>query len=861
MPVFQSTEELYQVMGTLFERLKAEPTIADRLLEGELVVRFRWQNPEGEVTVDLRRDPIAYTFGPSDLPADVEMIQSADVAHQFWLGRLNVAQAIATRQVIAKGSVPKALKLLPAIRPAFALYAEALRQLGRGDLIPAVEPQRRGKGWRRFGFWKRRHTARPGRAIDLTTLNRHFIPLVEGDVPPSPRPLRLTTSPDSPAALRREMLRRMLLIRAFEEHLAQAYAEGALPTEAIHLSTGQEASAVGACFALRPEDKLTSTHRGHGHMLAKGADLEGMLAEIYGRASGLCQGKGGSMHVTDARVGALGANGIVGASLLIAVGAALATHQRGEDAVSLAFCGDGATNQGMFHEALNFAAVFTLPAIFIVENNQYGEFTPLAQHTRVARLADRAAAYGIPGMQVDGNDVWAVYEAVSEAAARARRGDGPTLIECLTYRWGGHMEGETAQYRASEEIEAWKERDPITLWRDRLLDEGLITPSEIEAIQTGVASQVAQAVQKAQDAPPPPSETLTEDVFAPDPAYLYRPSSLPLAGGEVPKQREGDEVSYSTALWEALAEEMARDSSVFLLGEDVSHGGYFAVTAGLADEFSGRVLDTPISEYAIVGAAVGAALCGQRPVAEILFSDFLTTCMDPLVNQAAKLRYMSGGQYALPLVVRTPGGAGLGMAAQHSQSLEALLTGVPGLIIIAPSTPIDAKGLLKAAIRSNNPVLFFENKLLYLNTGKIPEGEYLTPIGVADVKRQGDDVTLVAVGGMMPVALAAADALAREGVEVEVIDPRTLVPLDMATIVRSLQKTGRLVTLEEGTLTHGFGAEIAARVAALAPELLRAPVQRVAGLDIPIPYARELERAALPDEQWVRQAVLATLER
>jgi 2-oxoisovalerate dehydrogenase E1 component len=852
MPVFQSTEELYQVMGTLFERLKAEPTIANPLLEGELVVRFRWQKPEGEATVDLRRGPIAYTFGPSDLPADVEMIQSADVAHQFWLGRLNVAQAIATRQVIAKGSVPKALKLLPAIRPAFALYPEVLRQLGRDDLIPAVEPQRRGKGWRLFGFWKRCHTVRPGRAIDLGTLNRHFIPLVEDDARPSPPAPRPAILPDAPAALRQEMLRRMLLIRAFEEHLAQAYAEGALPTEAIHLSIGQEASAVGACFALRPEDNLSSTHRGHGHMLAKGADLEGMLAEIYGRASGLCQGKGGSMHVTDARVGALGANGIVGASLLIAVGAAMAAYQRGEGAVSLAFCGDGATNQGMFHEALNFAAVFNLPAIFIVENNQYGEFTALAQHTRVAQLADRAAAYGIPGVRVDGNDVWAVYEAVSKAADEARRGDGPTLVECLTYRWGGHMEGETAQYRASEEIEAWKERDPITLWGDRLLAEGLITPSEVEAMQTETTRQVVQAAQKAQAGSPPPLETLTEDVFAPDPIHLYRSSPLP------PARRE---VSCSTALWEALAEEMARDSSVFLLGEDVSHGGYFAVTAGLADEFSGRVLDTPISEYAIVGAAVGAALCGQRPVAEILFSDFLTTCMDPLVNQAAKLRYMSGGQYALPLVVRTPGGAGLGMAAQHSQSLEALLTGVPGLIIIAPSTPLDAKGLLKAAIRSNNPVLFFENKLLYLNTGKIPEGEYLIPIGMADVKREGDDVTLVAIGGMVPVALAAADALAHEGVEVEVIDPRTLVPLDMATIVRSLQKTGRLVTLEEGTLTHGFGAEIAARVAALAPELLRAPVQRVAGLDIPIPYARELERAALPDKQRIRQAVLAMLER
>jgi len=264
-------------------------------------------------------------------------------------------------------------------------------------------------------------------------------------------------------------------------------------------------------------------------------------------------------------------------------------------------------------------------------------------------------------------------------------------------------------------------------------------------------------------------------------------------------------------------------------------GGVLGVSQGLAPEFGrNRVLDTPISEYAIVGSAVGAAMTGRRPVAEILFSDFLTTCMDPLVNQAAKLRYMSGGQYTLPLVVRTPGGAGLGMAAQHSQSLEALLTGVPGLIVIAPATPYDAKGLLKAAIRSNNPVLFFENKLLYTLTGPVPaEGvDYLVPIGVADVKREGGDVTLVSIGAALGVALEAAGELARRGIDVELIDPRTLVPLDLAAIVRSAVKTGRLVTLEEGPLGHGFGSEIVARVVEVAWEALKASPKRLRFLSL-----------------------------
>ncbi len=849
MPVFRSTEELYTVMGALFVRLKDHPDIAPRLLEANMVIRFRWRDPDGEVTIDLRRAPITYTFGPCDLPPDVEMTQSADVAHRFWLGELNVPRAIATRQVIAKGSVPKALKLLPAIQPAFAIYREVLRDLGREDLLPKEKPRHRKPSWRE----RLRHLLpRPAApTIDFDALNRHFIPLVEGEVQPSlPQP-HPSSVPESLSNLKREMLRRMMLIRAFEEHLSRAFAEGKLPTEAIHLSIGQEATAVGACFALSPADTMTTTHRGHGHMLAKGADLDGMMAEIYGKATGLCKGKGGSMHVTDARVAALGANGIVGASALIATGAGLASKLTASPRVNLAFLGDGATNQGMFHEAVNFAAVFDLPVIFVVENNQYGEFTPVQKHTRVQRLADRAAAYGIPGLRVDGNDVWAVYEAVSQAVARARRGEGPTLIECVTYRWHGHMEGESAQYRPPEEVKQWKARDPIRLWAERLRAEGLVTDADVQAWWEDARARVAEAARQAEAAPPPAAEALTEDMFAPEPRVLYTPTPVP------PATRE---VTYSQALWEALAEEMARDRSVFLLGEDVSHGGYFAVTAGLADEFVGRVLDTPISEYAIVGAAVGAAMCGMRPVAEILFSDFLTTCMDPLVNQAAKLRYMSGGQYALPLVVRTPGGAGLGMAAQHSQSLEPLLTGVPGLLVIAPSTPLDAKGLLKAAIRSNNPVLFFENKLLYLQTGRIPEGDYIVPIGVADVKREGRDVTVVAIGSMVPLALRVADDLAREGIEVEVIDPRTLVPLDMATIMRSVAKTGRLVTVEEAALTHGFGAEIAARVVEVAPQVLKAPIRRVAAVDVPIPYARNLEQKAVPGEEDIRQAILSLFE-
>ncbi len=849
MTVFRSTNELYKVMDTLFNRLANDSQVSPALLKGKMVVRFQWSDPDGEATIDLMGDSITYTLGRSDLIPDVVFIQNADNAHRFWLGELSVPQAIATRKVIAKGSVSKALKLLPAIQPAFAVYRQVLLDMGHEDLLTEREDvKKRGQpGWR---FWQS-FRSQKNKLPDFSMLNRHYIPLVDDLEQPGGEPIQ---TPDlgftDERHLKLEMLRRMLIIRSFEQHLSQAFHQGLLPTEAIHLSIGQEATAVGSCMALKLTDTMTTTHRGHGHMLAKGADVNGMMAEMYGKATGLCKGKGGSMHVTDSRVGALGANGIVGASAVIAIGAALAYRQEGLDRVSLAFLGDGATNQGMFHEALNFAAVFDLPVIIVIENNLYGEFTPIAKHSRVKKLVDRAGAYGMPGKAVDGNDAWAVYETVSTAVNRARAGEGPSLIECLTYRWHGHMEGESAKYRTEDEVAAWKARDPIIILRDRLVEEGHLDQDAFKTMEAEAFKLIARAEEEAIAAPIPPLAWLTEDVFAPDPASLYRSQTLP------PATRS---VSYAEALWEGLAEEMARDPAVFLLGEDVSTGGYFTVTAGLGEEFIGRVLDTPISEYAIGGAAVGAALCGRRPVAEILFSDFLTTCMDPIMNQAAKLRYMSGGQYMLPLVIRTPGGAGLGMAAQHSQSLEALLTGVPGLIIIAPSTPMDAKGLLKSAIRSNNPVLFFENKLLYLEVGIIPDEEYIIPIGVADVKRAGSDVTVVAVGGMVPVALEAAQRLAREGIDVEVVDPRTLVPLDFATIISSLQKTGRLVTVEEAPLSHGFGAEIIARLAELAPDLLKAPPERVGAYGVPIAYARNLERAAVPDAERVLHAVQAVM--
>ena len=867
MTTFRDTEHLYEVLDAFFQRVAARPDVAGGLLAGGFVLRFRYSDPDGQVTVDLRQPPVTWIFGECDLRPDLEMIQSADVAHTFWLGRLNLPTALATRRVVSRGPVAKALKLLPAVKPTHALYEEALRALGYGALIPP-ETSRAGGLGPRLADVPRRVIARvwrlarqaAGRGVPALfehgALLSHRVPL-EVSVDPAPAdgtPAGGRAVGQGAAADRVDTLRRMLEIRLFEEAISEANARGEVPTEAIHLSIGQEATAVGVCLALRDDDAIATTHRGHGHMLAKGADLYGMMAELFGKADGLCKGKGGSMHVTDARVGAIGANGIVGASPLMAAGAAHAFQLAGEDRVAVAFLGDGATNQGMFHEALNFAAVLGLPAVFVVENNGYGEFTPLARHMRIDRIgtiAARAAAYGMDGVTVDGNDVDAVHAAARAAVERARGGGGPTLLECLTYRWHGHMEGEAVPYRSQEEIAAWRDRCPVRAYERRLLEDGALTAEGAAALHGEAERRVREALERAMRAPDPSPDAVWEDVFAPEPPALFTPAPPP------PATRE---ITCSEALFEALSEELARDERVYLLGEDVTTGGYFSVTVGLVDRFgTGRVVDTPISEYAIVGSAVGAAMCGRRPVAEILFSDFLTTCADPLINQAAKLRTMSGGQYTLPLVVRTPGGGGLGMAAQHSQSLEALLTGIPGLMIVAPATPADAKGLLKAAIRSNNPVIFFENKLLYTVIGPVPDGDVIVPLGVADIKRPGRDVTVVSVGAALGKALEAATALQAEGVEVEVVDVRTLVPLDVATIARSVARTGRLVTLEDGPLFHGFGAEIVARVCELCFDALQAAPRRVAALDVPIPYASGQENAVIPSAEHVQEAIRAVL--
>src|SRR5256712_4327898 len=637
----------------------------------------------------------------------------------------------------------------------------------------------------------------------------------------------------------------MVKIRRFDEKTVELFHAGLVKGTA-HSYVGEEAVAAGACATLREGDYIVGTHRGHGHCIAKGARVDRMMAELMGRQDGYCRGLGGSMHIAALDLNILGCNGIVAAGVPIGTGAALASKLRKTDNVVIAFFGDGGANQGVVHGPLNLAAVWALPIIFLCENNRYALSTATTRTTAGESIAARAAAYAIPGVRVDGNDALAVYEAVGAAVARARRGEGPTLLEAVTYRWGGHsMRANLPEYRTKEEEREWMERDPVARLGSHLVDGKRATPVRLKELEESVELELDRAVEFAKSSPEPTVEVMEASVYAPH-AEVSEPAT-----------RAGRELTMAEALNEALQSEMQRDERVFVMGEDVGLiGGIFGVTRGLRERFGeDRVRDTPISEATFVGAGVGAAIAGLRPVVEIQIFDFVALTMDQLVNQAAKFRYMLGGRPTVPLVIRGPQGGGIRLAAQHSQSLEAWFAPVPGLGVVAPATPYDAKGLLVSAIRDDNPVIFLEHKALYATKGAVPEAPYAIPLGKADIKRAGTDVTVVATQMMVQRALQVAGDLEKEGISVEVIDPRTLVPLDEDAILNSVAKTNRLVIAHAAVKRGGFGAEIAAMVAEKAIDDLDAPIVRVGARAVPMPYNDALERAAIQTQADIAEAI------
>jgi len=645
----------------------------------------------------------------------------------------------------------------------------------------------------------------------------------------------------SPEELR-ELYRRLLLPRIIEEKMHVLLRQGRLGK--WFSGIGQEAIATGVVAALEPCDYVLPMHRNLGVFTGRGLELPRLFRQLLGRSDSFTGGRDRTFHFGTLEHGIVGMISHLGAMLPVACGLALAAQLRGEKRVAAAFTGDGATSEGDFHEALNLAAVWKLPVIFVIENNQWGLSTPVHEQYACRHLADRGIGYGMPGYVVDGNDLPAVVRAVRRAADRGRRGDGPTLLEFKTYRMRGHEEASGIDYVPKQELEEWAKKDPVKRYESFLAEKGVLAAGDFASERAARKAEIDALVDAALEAPEPSSSREQElaDVYAPSPAP--RPPSAREAAGQAQERR------YVDAISDGLRVAMRRDERVVLIGQDIAeYGGVFKVTEGFAEEFGrARVRNTPIIESGAIGCALGLALGGRVPMVEMQFGDFISCGFNQIVNNLAKTHWRWGA--AVPVVIRAPIGGGTGAGPFHSQNVESWFTAVAGLKVVAPATPYDAKGLLLAALEDGNPVLYLEHKLLYRSArGLVPEGYYTLPIGEARLAREGRHASVVTYGVGVAWALEAAAELAREGREVEVLDLRSLLPWDVGAVVRSVKKTGRCLVLHEAPLTGGYGGEVAASVGREAFEWLDAPVARLGALDTPIPFARALEAQFSPKDR------------
>ena len=628
--------------------------------------------------------------------------------------------------------------------------------------------------------------------------------------------------------------RSMLVTRGIEERGHILYKQGKIPGS-FYTGRGNEAAAVGVATAMDENDVGTPLHRDMGVHITRGVEPWRIFAQYMGRADGPTHGKDGNVHMADSRLGLLAMVSHLPAMLPVAVGCALAFRIREEKRVALGWFGEGASARGDTHEAMNLAGVRKLPVVFICDNNQWAYSTPTYLEYATEHVADRAEAYGFDGVVVDGTDVLAVYRETKRAVEKAREGGGPTLIECLTLRMEGHAVHDDAFYVPKDMFERWAASDPIERFRTWLREHAELNDEEEDEITSGVKKLLNDALTKAEESP------------LPGPVDARGRRLRDTRGPRHTPPQVVPEKTYLQAISDGLRQEMRRDKRVFVIGEDVGvYGGAFKVTLGFQEEFGPwRVIDSPLSETAIVGGCTGAAIMGLRPVAEMQFADFISCAWDQLVTVAAKQRYRAGTP--VPIVVRLPSGGGFSGGPFHSQNPESSFAHIPGLKIVCPATPEDAKGLLVTAIEDPNPVLYFEHKHLYRRIkADVPDERYSTPFGQARVHREGDDVSVITWGAMVWTAEEAANQLEADGISVEILDLRTLIPWDKDAVLESVRKTSKAVVLHEDTHTGGFGGEIAATIAEEAFEDLDAPVKRITAPDCPVPFSPPLEQAFIP---------------
>lgn len=633
------------------------------------------------------------------------------------------------------------------------------------------------------------------------------------------------------------LLGQMIRIRKFEDKCAELYTQEKI-RGFLHLYDGEEAIAAGVIPLLGPQDRLVATYREHGHALVRGLPMTSVMAEMYGKMNGCSGGRGGSMHLFDADCNFYGGNAIVGGGLPLAAGLALADRMQNTDGITACFFGEGAVAEGEFHETLNLAALWDLPVLFICENNGYAMGSALGRTESETEIFRKAASYGLTSHQVDGMDVIAMEVAARKAIGEIRETGKPVFLECRTYRFRAHSMFDAQLYRDKAEVEEWRKRGPIVRFQTWLLENGLIHDSDIAEIDRQIDAEIAEAVAFAEAGEWEPLETLGDHVLGPQPAAPPPPDP----SGELV------EMTYREAVKQAIRDAMTRDERVFLMGEDVgAYGGCYAVSKGLMGEFGAdRIRDTPLSESGFTGAGIGAAAAGMRPIVELMTVNFSLLALDQILNTAATIRHMSGGQFGVPMVIRMATGAGKQLAAQHSHSLEGWYAHIPGLKVLAPATLEDARGMLWTALQDPDPVLIFENVMLYNRTGKIDANAGPVDISKAAVRREGSDISLITYGGSLFKTLDAAEELAGSGISAEVIDLRSLRPLDDATIIASVAKTRRAVIVDEGWRSGSLAAEISARIMEQAFWSLDAPVARVCSQEVPIPYPKHLEDASIP---------------
>lgn len=641
----------------------------------------------------------------------------------------------------------------------------------------------------------------------------------------------------------------MLLIRRFEEKIADIYNSDVIKSP-VHLSIGQEAVAVGVCDALKEDDIVSNTYRCHATHIAKGGDLNKMMAELYGKKDGCAGGKAGSMHLIDMDHGIMGASAVVGTTIPVATGYSMALKREAKKTnkqrVVVSFFGDGATEEGCFSEAINFAALHKLPIVFLCENNQLAIHNPIERRWPTNKICERIASYGIKTHRITSGDVFEIRDTVAQAADEIRNNpdNGPIFIECFTYRYKEHVgptEDLNEEYRDLEEYNKWLANDQI----DRLAK--MLSTEELTNIAQNVEKKIADSIKFSENSDFPGAKELFENTLAPRIEMIKE--------NPITKDSEQKLIRYVDAIAEGCSQEMERDEKVFVFGLDVDdHKKIQGSTEGLQKFGPDRLFGTPLSEDAMTGVAVGAAMYGYRPVHVHIRMDFMTLAANQLINMAAKSHYVYNGALSVPLVVRTMIGRSWGQGAQHSQALHSMFAHIPGMRVVAPSNAHDAKGCMIASIRDNNPVIFMEHRLLCNSKSYVPTESFEMEIGKGRIVKEGKDITVVAISHMAIEATRAAHHLESAGIDAEVIDPIWINPLDIDLIKSSVEKTGKILVVDNGWVEFGVSAEIITQICEAFPDR-KIQIARMGFAQTTCPTTRSLEDLFYPNSKTISNKV------